>query len=140
MLQNIHLVIALSTGLIVLYADEQALAWFLGKRELFDPKTTTFLHRAITTGLAALLITGGLLYARAPAAFLSSPLFIVKMVMVFALICNTYFIARFSRIAISHPYAALSGSDRLMLLASGGVSLVGWATAFVSGLLLAGIL
>lgn len=140
MLQTIHLIVAITTGLVVLYADEQALAWFLGKRERLDPRTTSFLHLAVTIGLASLLVTGGLLYVRAPAAFLSSALFIVKMIMVFALICNTYFIDRFSRIAISRPYALLSRRERLTLLVSGSVSFIGWATAFVSGLLLAGIL
>lgn len=140
MLQNIHLIIAIVTGLVVLYADEQALTWFLGKQQLFDPKTTTFLHRTVATGLAALIVTGGLLYVQAPAAFLSSPTFIVKMAMVLALICNTYFIDNFSRIAITRPYISLSRRERFMLFVSGGVSFVGWVTAFVLGLILSGIL
>lgn len=136
MLMTLHLIISITTGLVVLYADEQALAWFLGKRALFHAGTMEFLHRAVAGGLALLLLTGGLLYAKAPQTFLSTPAFDVKMVMVFALICNTYFIERFSYIAVTRPYASTSSRERALLFASGAVSFIGWVTAFACGFLI----
>jgi hypothetical protein len=133
---SIHLIIASLTGLIVLYADEQAAVWLLGKREFFHPGTMQFLHRAVSLGLALLLITGGILYYQAPPAYLSLGTFDVKMVMVFAIICNTYFINRFSQVAVARSFESLSRRERLPLYISGAISFLGWVTAFVCGLLI----
>lgn len=136
MLKDIHLIIAIITGLTVLYADEQAAVWVLGKRKLFHPETMKFLNRAVTLGLTLLLITGGLLYAKSAPAYLSLPVFDVKMVAVFALIINTYAIHRLSQVAITRSFGSLSPRERLPLYVSGAVSFLGWAIAFICGLLI----
>ena len=135
-MQTIHLTIAIITGLTVLYADEQAALWVFGKKQLFNPGTTRFLHKAVTTGLALLIITGGILYSQAAPAYLSLRTFDVKMVTVFALILNTYAINRYSKIAVTRPFASLSAQERFPLYVTGAISFVGWVTAFVCGLLI----
>ncbi len=136
MLTVIHIIIVIGTGLIVLYSDEQALLWVLGKKSMLHPARITFLHRAVSVGLALLFITGGLLYLRAVPFYLSDTTFIVKMTAITALILNTYFIERFSHIAMSRTFSSLSTPERLPLFISGGVSVAGWVTAILCGLLL----
>lgn len=134
---TIHLVIASLTGLTVLYADEQALLWATGRRERFNADTARFLHRVITGGLVLLLITGGLMYIQSPRAYLSLATFDIKMAAVLALILNTYAISRFSEVGVARSFASLSTRERLPLYISGAVSFLGWATAFLCGLLIA---
>ncbi|MDB5245335.1 MAG: hypothetical protein JWN90_440 [Parcubacteria group bacterium] len=136
MLTTIHLLIVIVTGLLVVYSDEQALMWVLGKKTILNSSRITFLHRAVSIGLALLLITGGLLYIRDVSFYLSQTTFIVKMVTIAALILNTYFIEKFSHIATSRTFASLSKSERLPLFISGAVSAVGWVTVIVCGLTL----
>lgn len=135
---TLHLLIAGVTGLTVLYADEQAAVWFLGKRDYFHPGTMRFLHHAVSGGLALLIITGGILYYQAPPAYLSLGSFDIKMVLVFALILNTYAINRFSNVALTRPFSSLSRAERIPLYISGGISAFGWATTFILGLLIGG--
>lgn len=136
-MDTVHLVIAIGTGLLVLYADEQAFLWVLGKRALMDEKRVRVLHHAVTSGLALLLLTGGYMYAQAAPAYLSIPTFVVKMATVLALILNTYAIGRFSSVALTRPFASLSHAERLPLFITGAISFLGWVTAFVCGLLIA---
>ncbi len=138
MIVTIHLIIAIITGLLVLYSDEQALMWILGKKEMMDSRRVHFLHTAVSIGLALLLITGGLLYHASAAAYLSVTPFITKMVVIFALILNTYAIERLSAVALTRSFASLSHKERIPLFISGAVSFGGWATAIICGLLIAG--
>lgn len=137
MLTVIHLIIVIGTGLLVMYSDEQAAMWILGKKSVLDHKKVSFLHNSVTVGLTILLITGGFLYLQAPAAYVSHPTFVVKMVAIAALIINTYVISTLSHIAISRPYASLSNKERIPLFISGFVSIAGWGTAAICGLLIA---
>jgi hypothetical protein len=138
MLVTIHLTIAILTGLIVLYSDEQAFMWVLGKKTMLERGRISFLHRAVTTGLTLLIITGGLLYADAAPAYLSVTLFTTKLVVIFALIVNTYAIHRFSEVALMRSFASLSHRERIPLFITGAVSFAGWATAIICGLLISG--
>jgi hypothetical protein len=133
MLVTIHLTIVIVTGLIVLYSDEQALAWILGKKIVLNPVRITLLHRSVSAGLALLLITGGLLYIQAVPAYLSDPTFVIKMTAIAALILNTYFIEKFSHVATSRTFRSLSIAEKLPLFISGGVSAAGWITAILCG-------
>lgn len=137
MLATLHLLIAALTIVFVLYSDEQAFLWVVGKKEFMDQSKVTFLHHAISGLLALLIITGGITYVTAAPAYLSLNTFVVKMVMVFVLIINTYFIDRLSAVALTRSYASLSLKERIPLFISGAVSFLGWMTAFVCGLLIA---
>lgn len=133
MLITLHLSIVIATLLVVLYSDEQALMWVLGKKETLSAQSVHLLHNIVTIGLGLIIITGGLLYIQAPAAYLSDTTFLVKMAAVAALIVNTYVIDRLSPIALSRSYASLSKAERIPLLISGAVSVAGWITALVCG-------
>ncbi len=137
MLTTIHLGIVIGTVLVVLFADHQGLLWMRGKDARMPANRVRFLHRTVTAGLVLLLITGGLLYTRAAPAYLSDPRFLLKMSMLFMLIVNTYFIERFSQVAIEREFASLSPSERIPLFISGGVSFIGWVTIIICGLLIA---
>lgn len=136
MLVTIHASIAIATLLAVVYADEQALRWFMGKTETVKASRVKLLHYLVTAGLALLIITGGLLYKDLATIYVSIPTFITKMTMVLALILNTYAIERFSRVALTRSFASLSPRERVPLFISGAVSGGAWATAFICGLLL----
>jgi hypothetical protein len=136
MLLDLHLALVIATICGVLYADEQGLAWFLGRRRTLDARIVGWLHDGVAAGLGLLIATGGLLYMNAPRAYLTDATFLVKMGAVAALIANTYFIARLSPIAFAKPYAETTRGERLKLLASGGVSAAGWGAAVLCGYLL----
>lgn len=136
MLTTVHLGVVFATIFAVLYSDEQAFLWLLGKKERLSAETVRFLHAVVSMGLGLLIITGGLLYMRAPEAYLSNPTFLVKMAAVAALIINTYVIERLSPLAISRSYASLSDTERRTLFVSGAVSVAGWSTAILCGYLL----
>ncbi|MDB5190028.1 MAG: hypothetical protein JWN49_354 [Parcubacteria group bacterium] len=136
MLVTIHLTIVILVGLLVLYSDEQALMWVLGKKSILNRTHITLLHRSVSIGLASLLITGGLLYIQAVPAYLSNQTFIVKMVAIAALILNTYFIEKFSHVATSRSFSSLASSEKLPLFISGAVSFLGWVVAITCGLIL----
>jgi hypothetical protein len=136
MLKILHVIFVIATLLAVAYSDEQALMWMLGKKQTLSPSLVATLHTLVSWGLGLLILTGGLLYFRAPQAYLSDPTFIVKMVAIAALIINTYVIERLAPIATSGPYSAISRSERTKLFISGAVSVLGWATALFCGFLL----
>ena len=137
MLVTIHIIAVIGTGLVVLYSDEQGFLWMLGKKKVLNQKRVALLHHLVAAGLAVLLITGGLLYIQAVPYYLSDPTFIIKLIAISALILNTYAIERFSKVAISKTFSSLTSSERLPLLVSGVVSVLGWITALVCGILLA---
>ncbi len=136
MLLDLHLVIVLLTLSSVFFSDGMALLWILGKKERLNARLIAFAHHVVTTGLALLIITGGLLYARAPRAYLTDPTFVVKMIAIAALITNTYFVGRLAPLAISGSYVQVRARERIRLFISGGISVAGWTTAALCGYLL----
>jgi len=131
-----HIGAIVVTGILVLYADEQALEWVLGKKLRIDLGTVRFFHYAVALGLGAIIVTGSLLFLPRASFYLRNPDFIVKMIAVGVLIINTYFIDRFSMVATRQSFGSLPQSQRTPLFISGAVSILGWATALIGGLLL----
>lgn len=136
MLVDLHLIFVFSTIALVLFADEQAFLWLRGKKKILDSRLVARTHYGVAAGLAALILTGGLLYSRAPRAFSTSPLFIVKMAAISALIINTYFMSRLSSVAISQPYVLVDKPQKVALFVVGSISVLGWVTAALCGYLL----
>jgi hypothetical protein len=136
MLVLLHIIFVILTGLVVLYSDEQAALWIFGKTPVLNQKRITLLHHLVAAGLACLLVTGGLLYIRSVPFYITDPIFVAKQIAIAALILNTWAIDRFSRVATTRAFASLSKKERLPLLLSGGVSIIGWLTAITCGLLL----
>jgi hypothetical protein len=135
MMKSLHVIFIIATLIVVAYADEEALQYMLGKKRL-TLDTVRALHYLVAFGLAGTIVTGGLLYLRAPSAYLDNPTFIAKMVAVAALIVNSAFLDRFSVDAVTRPWTSLAPREKRMLLISGGVSVLGWATAGVCGLMM----
>lgn len=133
----IHLTLVILTGLIVIYSDEQAFMWVLGKKHTLNARTIDILHIVVSIGLAGIIATGGLMAIRSLSYFLSDPLFLTKMFFVGALIINGFFIDKLSTTATERPFRELSNRERLPLLVSGAVSVTGWVGAGICGLILA---
>jgi TRAP-type C4-dicarboxylate transport system permease large subunit len=136
MLIILHIIAIITTGLFVLYADEEALQYVLGKKQTLNKKVTQFLHYAVALGLAVIIITGGLLYSENAQRYLSDPTFVIKMIALAALIINSYFLEKLSVRATQQSFASQSKSTQKVFFISGSVSLVGWVTAVACGLLL----
>jgi|GEM_PF-835219 branched-subunit amino acid transport protein len=135
-LLGFHIAAICLTGALVLYADEQGLAWMLGKKDRLNQNVVHFMHYAVAVGLAAIIVTGAFLLLPRAALYLGNPDFIVKMIAVAVLIINTYFIDRFSEVATRQAFRDVSHTERMPLFISGVVSVLGWATALIGGLLL----
>ncbi len=133
---TLHLIGIIVTGCAVAYSDEQALLWMLGKKPALSKQRVDALHIVVSIGLACIIATGGLLFLRSPSYYLSDPVFLLKMLLVGALIVNGFFIDQLSVGATERPFQAHSARERLPLFISGFVSAVGWLGAALCGLLL----
>jgi hypothetical protein len=134
---DLHLAFIWGTLAVVVYSDEQALLWILGKKRVMNKRLLEWLHALVGVGLAGLLTTGGLLFFVGGYDFLlSDPAFIIKMVFVAALLINGFFISYVNKLATLRSWGELSDAQRMPLLLSGAVSVCGWAGAVICGLLL----
>lgn len=132
----LHIIAIICTGLTVLYTDEKALGWVLGKTQTLSRSFVDRTHVIVSVGLATIIATGGLLFLPRMHYLLNSSVFLVKMCFVGALIVNGFFIDRLAVTATERPFASLSAKEKLPLLISGTVSVVGWIGAALCGLLL----
>lgn len=131
-----HVIAVLGSLAAVLYADYHGSRWFRGKTETLSQATVNRMHASVSVGLAALLLTGGLMFIDRAQYLLSQPVFIAKMGFVLALVINGFFIGRLSRLATTSSFASLTTGQKRLVILSGGVSAVGWAGAVVLGIIL----
>jgi hypothetical protein len=137
MLLDFHIAFICATLLLVVYADEQALLWILGRTRVMNERRLEWLHALVGLGLAGLIATGGLLFFLGGYSFLiTDPVFIIKMVLVLALVVNAFFIAYVNKVAVYRSWAELTPAQRLPLIISGAISVIGWVGALICGLLL----
>ena len=136
MLTAFHVLAVLFAGVVVFYSDEQGFMYMRGKRSILSAKKLEWLHALVGVALALLILTGGLLFMRAPSYYLANTTFLIKMGFVGALLVNGFFIDRLSKIASQKPWAELSKRERLPLLISGAISGLCWLGALSCGLLL----
>ncbi len=134
----IHIAAILLTGLLVLVSDEQGLMWILGRKQTLSQHRVRTLHILISIGLAVIITTGVLMVLPWPEYYVSQTLFQVKMGFVAVLLINAFFIGKLSRIATMHPFKSVLPRQRILILASGTVSVLGWFGALACGLLLGG--
>ncbi len=127
----IHIFLVCVTGLVVIFSDEQAFMWILGKKKVLDAKLVEILHVLVSIGLLCIILTGGLMFIDRASYLLSTPAFLMKMCFVAALVINAFFIGTLSKIATTRAFAELSLNERIPLFVSGGVSIVGWAGALI---------
>lgn len=135
-LADIHLALACCSVAMVLLSDQYGARWMRGRVHTLDRRIVSRLHLLVWIGLVALVVTGGLLFWRAPAYYLSQPLFMLKVLFVAVLILNGVLIGRLMHVAVEKPYAALSYSELLPLFVSGAVSMLGWFSVLGLGLYL----
>jgi len=131
----IHVLLIISTGIAVLYSDEQGFEWFRGVQKTLNKKKLDVLHIVVSLGLSGIILTGGLMLIEAP-GYLEDPTFLAKMAFVGALVINGLLIGSLTRLATKHPFIELTVSQKRMLLISGAVSVAGWVGAVTCGLLL----
>ena len=137
MLLDLHVAFVCATLALVVYADEQGLMWMLGKKRVLSERLLEWLHALVGVGLAGLIATGGLLFFVGSYSFLiTDPVFIVKMVLVLALVINAFFISYVNNVATLRSWNELTKEQKLPLLASGAISVAGWAGALICGLVL----
>lgn len=135
-MNTLHVIAVFGSLIAVLYADYHGGRWFRGKVETLAQATVDRMHAAVSVGLAALLLTGGLMFIDRASYLLSQPVFIAKMGFVLALVINGFFIGRISRLATSSSFAALSPSQKRTVFISGAVSAIGWLGAISLGIIL----
>ncbi|HET9641346.1 MAG TPA: hypothetical protein VFP46_00645 [Candidatus Paceibacterota bacterium] len=132
----LHVIAVMLTLAAVLYADEQGLLWYLGKREHLDEERLRLLHRIVSAGLLVIVASGASMVLRRPEAYVSNPIFLLKMVLVGALVVNSVFIGKISALASAGPYRGLSAVQRHAIRFSAGISFIGWAGALLCGALI----
>lgn len=131
----IHLLAIASTLFIVLYADLHVLPWFLGKKKTVSKKHIAVTHTLVSIGLALIITSGALMAFSRLESLLVNKIFIVKMVFVSALVVNSFFIGRISKLAEEKSFRDLTAGQRWMVLVSAGVSVLSWLGALVAGFL-----
>lgn len=133
---TIHLCLIITTMLFVLYADEQGLAWMLGKKQTLNARTLEVLHTITGIGLSLIILTGGLMFMDRSTYLLSTSTFLIKMPIVLALVINSFAIGGLAHIAASRPFSSVTRKERRRIYISGGISVLGWLGAITCGLLL----
>lgn len=131
-----HVIAVLGSLGFVLYADYHGGRWFRGTVATLPARTVERMHAGVSVGLAALLLTGGLMFIDRSAYLLSQPAFLTKMGFVAALVINGFFIGRISGLATAGPFADLPAGKKRQVVLSGAVSAIGWVAATALGLIL----
>jgi len=137
MMPLLHVVCVILTIPVVFYSDVIGHAWFVGKKPLLDKKLIVTLHRLVWVGLFGMVVTGVIMIADKSAEFFAKPAFQVKMACVIALIINSFVIEKVMAVATEKKYATLTTRERLFIMTSGAVSIVGWLGALLCAFLLA---
>ncbi|HVV38953.1 MAG TPA: hypothetical protein VHD31_01375 [Candidatus Paceibacterota bacterium] len=120
----------------VLYADKLGFSWLRGKQETLQKMHLVWAHYLVSCALVLLILSGLYLFWPMRVYLLHQWLFYVKMAFVLALIVNSFAIGKLMHTATHTPHHTLSWSEKLPFYISGIVSMVCWAGAGVTALLL----
>jgi len=131
MLANIHVLCMVFSIGVIFFADKDAFAWLRGTKPLLDRARMYRTHLLMWGGLLALMGTGVTLFLPRATYLLSQPLFIIKILFVAILFVNAVVIGRLVDVAVTRPYASLTVSEKLPLLVSGAVSVLGWTSVIL---------
>ncbi len=121
---------------LIALADKEAFAWVRGKKQVLDKSLLHNIHVLTWMALLTLTITGAILFYPRWDYLLTQPLFLIKLLFVAVLFVNAILIGRLMEAATHRPFAELRWSEKLQLLASGGISFMAWLGALVLGLIL----
>lgn len=133
---ELHVAFVIGTLIVVVISDGQGVLWLFGIKKILSAKFVDILHKVVSVGIGGLLLTGGLMFLEQYDYLLQNIAFLSKMALVFALIVNAFCIGSIAKLATSKPFAALTLSERVSVLSSGALSMMGWVGAVILGLLL----
>ncbi len=119
--------------LAIAVADKKALAWMRGKVEVVSAKSLDLAHYLVWIGLSGLIVTGVIMATPMIEFLIKEPAFLIKMMFVGILITNGFLISSLMKVAYKKSFASLKANEKLLLLFSGAVSTISWATAITIG-------
>jgi hypothetical protein len=131
-----HIVILFAVVGTILVADYIAMQWFRGTIPTIGSTTVKRLHDAMWVGLGLMILTGALLFWPSRTFLLARPAFWIKMGFVLALVVNGLFIGKLMHIATVRNFASLTRNEKLLMMASGAVSLTAWVGSTISAFFL----
>jgi hypothetical protein len=123
-----HLVSMCAAVVLVFFADKQAFAWVIGKRQTLDKTPVRTLHLLTWIALLSLMVSGFFLLWPNNLHLLEDSFFIIKLVGVGLLFVNGIVIGRLIPIALTRTFASLTWKERMPLILSGLVSSASWAS------------
>jgi len=133
-LEVLHLTALAITAVFIIIADHDGLQYMRGKKEVLSLTCVKRLHYAVLTGLGVMILTGAFMFADAWGELIEETAFYVKMLMVGALVANSFVIANLMHIATQKPFIELSKSEKTKLFISGATSGICWLGAAVIGM------
>ncbi len=119
-------------AIVIVIADHDGYLYMRGKKAVLNAVKVKRLHQLAWVGLGAMIVTGVMLVRQNPIA-LEEGAFLVKMLMVLALLGNGFVIGRLSALSTTTPFASLTRGQKLSLLGSGAVSVLCWLGAAMIG-------
>lgn len=133
-LEGLHLLVLAVTAIAILMADHDGLQYFRGRKEVLSVTRVKRLHYTVMTGLALMILTGAAMFVDRWGELINEPAFYVKMLMVGALVANSFLIASLTHIATQKPFRELTSSEKMKMVMSGGVSGFCWLGAATIGM------
>ena len=119
-------------AIVIVIADHDGYLYMRGKKAVLNAIKVKRLHQLAWVGLGAMIVTGVMLVRQNPIA-LEEGAFLLKMLMVLALLGNGFVIGRLSALSTTTPFASLTRGQKLSLLGSGAVSVLCWLGAAMIG-------
>ncbi len=133
--EALHLLSLAFVAVVIILADSDGVAYLRGKRETLKAGKVRLLHNLAWVGLGLMAVTGIGLIAEHPDVVTESA-FMVKMLMVLALFVNGFVIGQLAKLSTATPFRLLSPRQKMMILASGAVSISCWIGAAMIGFLI----
>jgi hypothetical protein len=130
-LLQIHLTAIFTTLAIVVVADAHGLLWLTGKIEKLPAARMYVLHTLTWIGVICIAAAGISMFASAFEYYLSLPAFRFKMLFIFGLVLNAFFIGKHIPMATTTVFKTLPQKDKIILLVSGAVSTLSWLGAYI---------
>ncbi len=130
----LHFLILGFTAWNIIKADHMGLGWIQGTTPILDSTKVKKYHHRVLIGLCLMILTGFFMFWPMKDYLLTRPQFIVKMVFVFALVINSFFIGKLQETSSAKKYSSLSQKEKIPFFISGAISSACWvlavATAF----------
>lgn len=127
--EALHLISLAFVTVVIVIADHDGYLYMRGKKAVLEESRVKRLHDLAWVGLGAMIVTGVALVLEDPEEVFAEGAFIVKMLMVLALVINGFVIGQLSTLSTATPFADLKIRQKLAILASGAVSVSCWIGA-----------